>query len=107
MQTFSIIDLDDLARGIRDAAAASISDNHQENLDDYITIEQIKQMIIDTSLGVDNEGFYIIDENIFDQLFEDTMYSIYQSGLAKLAANNSIECAWDDDTNQMVFWTKN
>lgn len=31
---------------------------------------------------------------------------IYQSGLAKLAAQDKIDCAWDSSENKMMFWIK-
>lgn len=106
MQTFSITDLEGFADCLRKGAAESISENYTENLDDFITIDQIKNVIHQNIAGYDDEGLPIITENIFDNIFECVRKDIYQVGLAKLAANGMIECAWDDDTNEMVFWTK-
>lgn len=105
MSAFSVTDLEGFADCLRKGAAESISENYTENLDDFITIDQIKNMIHQNNMGYDDEGLPIITENIFDNLFERIREDIYQVGLAKLAANGKIECAWDSDTNQMVFWT--
>lgn len=102
--TYSITDLDGFSEYIRDAAATSISDNYTENLDDFITIQQIKNFIEQNHLGYDNEGLFQIDDNIVDDLFDYVRDDIYQVALARLAANGHIECAWDDDKNEMIFW---
>lgn len=106
MQTYSITDLIGFAESLRTGAAESIVENSKENLDEFITIKQIINMIITKSLGQDSDGLYVIDEDIFDELFEQIRVNIYESGLAKLAAQDIIECAWDNDSNEMVFWTK-
>lgn len=106
METFSIMDMVGFADSIRNGAASSIAENFNENLDDFVSIDQIIAMIEKQSLGVDDDGNYVITEDIFDTLFENTRIQIYETGLAKLAAADKIECAWDEETNQMVFWTK-
>lgn len=106
MQTFCIHDMDGFIGHIRNGAAQSISENYTDNLDDFITLSQVKNLVIDHSMGIDENGYHLITENIFDDIFENIRHSIYQSGLSKLAAQNLIECAWDDETNEMVFWTK-
>lgn len=104
MQTFSISDMSGFVATIRNGAAESICEDFTENLDDFVTLPQIKQLVINQSIGQDETGCYLITEEIFDNIFEDIRNSIYQAGLAKLAASNKIECAWDDELNDMVFW---
>ena len=104
MTNYSITNLDGFAETIRDGAAKSISENYTENLDNFITLQQIKHLVVKKSFGVDDDGLYMINEDTFDDLFEEIRFAIYQVGLAKLASQNKIECAWDDQTNQMVFW---
>jgi hypothetical protein len=102
--TYSITDLNEFAKSIRDGAARSISENYTENLDDFITVEQIKNLIEQNHIGYDSDGLLQINENIFDNLFDYIRYDIYQVALSRLAANGHIECAWDDNSNEMVFW---
>lgn len=104
MQTFSISDMIGFITAIRNGAAESICENYTENLDDFITVAQIEKLVINKSVGTDDNGDYLITEAIFDDIFEDIRGSIYQAGLSKLAAKGIIECAWDDDSNEMIFW---
>lgn len=104
MNTYSITDLDGFAEHIRNGAAESIVENFHEDLNEFITLNQTKSLIMSQSLGLDVDDLYIINEDIFDKIFEDVRHFIYQSGLAKLAAKGIIECAWDNDANEMVFW---
>lgn len=105
--SYSIIDIKGFTQSIRDGAAKSIYENYTENLNNFITLSQIEKFITDISLGTDEEGNLIITESVFDETFEYVCRIIYQVGLSKLAAANKIECAWDSENNEMVFWTNN
>jgi hypothetical protein len=104
--TYSIMDLDGYAVSLREAAAQSFSEDYDENLDDFITLDQTKNIIIGYSLGQDDDGNYLINEEVFNDTFEDIRSWIYEAGIAKLAAQGLVECAWDSDLDQMVFWCK-
>lgn len=104
---YSIIDLNGYASAIRDAAAKSFIEDYTENLDDYISIEQVKNVIIGYSLGQDDDDNYIINEEVFNDTCDDIREWIFNVGLSKLAAKGLVECAWDDVSNEMVFWANN
>jgi hypothetical protein len=103
-QIYSITDLDGYASSIRVSVANSFAEDHTEDLDEYITIEQSKDIIIGYSLGQDEDGNYLVDEESFNDAFDDIREWFYEAGLSKLAAKGLVECAWDDDLNQMIFW---
>jgi hypothetical protein len=105
-EIYSITDLDGYASSIRVSVANSFAEDHTEDLDEYITIEQSKDIIIGYSLGQDEDGNYLIDEESFNNSFDDMREWFYEAGLSKLAAKGLVECAWDDDLNQMIFWVK-
>jgi hypothetical protein len=107
MDSYSIIDLEGYAKAMRDGAASSFEKDYTENLDDFVTIPQIIIMIKENNLGLDEEGNYLIDEDIFDDIFNCIRDRLYEVSLAKLAAKGLIECAWDDESNDMVFWLAN
>lgn len=104
--TYTITDLDELSHTIRKHAADSLAEHASKstNLDDYITVNQISDIIVSNSCGKNDEGYYIIDEDIFEDIFDDVAEMIYGVGMAKLAADNLIECAWDNKKNRMIFW---
>lgn len=107
MESYSIIDLEGYAKAMRDGAASSFEKDYTENLDDFITITQVINMIKKNNLGLDNEGNYVINEEIFDDVFNDIRDWLYGVGLAKLASKGYVDCSWDDEANEMVFWLAN
>jgi hypothetical protein len=107
MESYSIIDLEGYAKAMRDGAASSFEKDYTENLDDFITISQVINMIKQNNLGLDEEGNYLINEEIFDDVFNNIRTWLYEVGLCKLAAKGFVDCSWDDDANEMVFWLAN
>lgn len=107
METYSIIDLEGYAKSMREGAASSFEADYTENLDEFITINQVINLIKKNNLGKDEEGNFIINEEIFEDIFNDIRDWLYGVGLAKLAANGYIECAWDNEANDMTFWLPN
>lgn len=101
---YSITDLENYAIYLRDSAASSLAENHNENLDEFISIKQVINLIKKRSIGTDDEGNLLINSDVFDDTFDDIRVWIYGVGLAKLSGKNIIECAWDNDLNQMIFW---
>jgi hypothetical protein len=107
MESYSIIDLEGYAKAMRDGAASSFEKDYTENLDDFITITQVINMVKKNNLGLDEEGSYLINQDIFDDIFNDIRNWLYEVGLCKLAAKGFVDCAWDDESNEMVFWLAN
>lgn len=103
---YSLFDLKRYATDIRDAAAKSLKEDYSENLDEYISLQQVYNIIAKESVGLDDEDRYILSEESNEVIFENIRVWIYNCGLAKLAGNDMIECAWDDESNEMVFWVK-
>ena len=101
---FGIKKLDEVSDIIREQAAESLSEEyHTSTLDKFVTINQIEDVIIENSLGKDSEGLYIINMDIFADVFDIVRNMIYQSALSKLAASGTIESAWDSDKDKMVL----
>jgi hypothetical protein len=107
MESYSIIDLQGYAKAMRDGAASSFEKDYTENLDEFISIGQVINMIKKNNLGLDEEGNYLINEQIFDDVFNYIRDWLYEVGLCKLAAKGFVDCSWDDESNEMVFWLAN
>jgi hypothetical protein len=88
----------------RQAAKTLSSNNHKENLDQFITIEQCGQILENNCVDRDERGRFIVDEDCYVDMLIEISRQIYQSALSKLAAENIIQCAWDEKENGMVFW---
>jgi len=107
METYSIIDLEGYAKAMREGAASSFEKDYTENLDDFISIQQVINLIKKNNLGKDEEDNYVINSDMFDEVFGEIRDWLYGVGLSKLAAKGFVNCAWDDEANEMVFWLAN
>lgn len=105
-EVYSITDINGYANEMRTAAANSISDCSNDNLDDFITITQISNLVKQKCLGYDDLNRPMLNESINENIYEEIAIWIHSVGLARLAAQDLVECAWDNDSNEMVFWTK-
>ena len=105
-EVYAIVNLDKYVEEVRDAAAKSICQDNNDNLDEYISLNQMINLVSEHSLGIDEKNRYILDEETNEEIFDSASIWIHNVGLAKLAAKNLVECAWDDESNEMVFWTK-
>lgn len=108
-ESYIVNDIEHLAISIRKNAALTFSGSYDENLDDFITLCQVKHLIRENTT-IDENNYMIMNEDQYDSIFTQVRDWIYNSGLAKLAADNKIQCAWDDESNSMIFWndgTKN
>lgn len=106
-EVYAITNLDGYSTQLRIAAANFLTENKsQDNLDDFISINQITNLVRDNCIGFDDYDRPLLDEETNEKIFENTVTWIYNVGLAKLAAQDLIECAWDNDANEMIFWTK-
>ena len=105
-RVYSITNLTGYASEVRDMAAKSLCDTYTENLDDYISLNQIINLVKSNCLGFDDHDRPMLDETANENIFENTAIWIHNVGLAKLAAQDLLECAWDDESNEMIFWAK-
>ena len=106
-QVYAVTDLQGYISQMRNVAAESVSENSDnDNLDSYISLDQMIGIVKSQSLGTDEENRYLLNEKANEKIFEETAVWIHNVGLAKLAAKDLIECAWDDELNEMVFWSK-
>lgn len=75
-----------------------------EEIDKYITVEQCSSILKRLSHKID--GKLYLNEDMYINMLKEISSQIHQSALSKLASQDIIECAWDDDSEQMVFWVK-
>lgn len=105
-EEFCVKNVAELADTIRLNAAETLVERELDNniLNEFITIGQIINIIDSKALGYNEEGDLIINSLIFENIFDEVSQMIYQSSLCKLAAKGTIECAWDEEKNTMIFW---
>jgi hypothetical protein len=106
-QVYAIVDVQGYVTQMREAAAANISENsHSDHLDAYISIDQMIGLVKSNCLGYDDNDHPLMNEKTNQKIFDEITIWIHNIGLAKLAAKDLVECAWDDELNEMVFWQK-
>lgn len=105
-ETHVIMNLDKYAAYMRKKAASYFSEEYDDDLNEFVTIPQVCQMIAHRSSGKDEQNRYLLSETGCDELFEDLKTRLYNCGLSKLAAKDLLECAWDDEEGEMVFWAR-
>ena len=101
---YAITNLEGYASEMRQSAANSLSEDCVDNLDDYISINQMINLVKTECIGFDDDDRPLLNEEANEKIYESTVIWIHNIGLAKLAAKNLVECAWDDEANEMVFW---
>jgi hypothetical protein len=106
-EVYAITDIDGYLNQMRQAAARALSDNSdQDNLDDFISMGQMKGLFEEYCLGFDNQDRPLLNQESNERIFEETSVWIHSVALAKLAAKDMIECCWDSTNDEMVFWQK-
>lgn len=105
-ELYSITNLEGYATDLRRAAAEYVCENFDDNLDDYVVIDQIIGLVHHYANGYDDEDRPMISEVDNENIYGEIVTWIHNTGLAKLAAKDMIECAWDDELNEMIFWHK-
>lgn len=101
-----ILNLEKYADFVRKKAARTFAENYEDELDQFITLNQAISMVKEKSIGKDKENKYLMDDRSYENLFEDMKLRIYNSGLSKLASQGHLECAWDGEKNEMIFWVR-
>lgn len=106
-EVYAITNIEGYVTQMREAAANSISENSSnDNLNDYISIDQMIGLVKTNCIGYDDQNHPLLNEETNQKIFEEATTWIHNIGLAKLAAQDLVECAWDDELNEMVFWHK-
>jgi len=115
-EMITIKNMDTFCRSVRKNAAlamyagaeedsAEITEKQLEELNEYISLPQIESLVQEKKLGT-SKGKVLISDDIFEEIFSDVSQIIYGFALCKLAAQDKVDCAWDDENNEMVFWSK-
>jgi len=104
-KVYAITDIDGYIVNMRKAAAKHVCENaDKDDLGLYVSINQMIGLVESNCLGYDDNGLPLLNEDCNEQIFLETAAWINNVALAKLAGQNMIECAWDDELNEMVFW---
>ena len=70
---------------------------------EYVTLKQISSLIKQKSWGLNEQDRYLIDQEILDNTTYIVEQMVVGFMLAKDLANSSMDCYWDDKTNDMML----
>ena len=101
---YAIINIEGYAAEMRQAAANSLSSDSDDNLDEYINLTQMINLVKSECVGFDDNDRPLLNEDANEKIYNLTVTWIHNVGLAKLAAKDLVQCAWDNKTNEMIFW---
>jgi len=73
------------------------------HIDTLISLYQTEQLVTKYIEPGYNDEFILSDEN-YGLLCDEIKKWIYNSSLSLVASSGTIECAWDDQSNEMFFW---
>jgi hypothetical protein len=102
---YSISDVDGFCREIRFMVASDFADNlTDKEIDQYISLGQVEKIVDELCDEHDNDGCPIICEDSHNEICGAILTRIRNVGLAKLAADGTINVAFDEKINDFVFW---
>jgi hypothetical protein len=91
------------AKSIRKNAVMVFPKSYSDQIDNLISIDQTEKLIQKyIEPGYNNE--FLITEYSYYDLASELKKWIYNRSLSQVASNGHIECSWDDDTDNMIFW---
>lgn len=98
---YEIKHLNKFAKSLGKMVAKDMGFSHKE-LKSYITVSNIKNLI-KQHCHVNKRGQLLIDEDQASIVCNEIFDWLLGVDLAKLAAEDELDCYWDDKINQMVF----
>lgn len=104
-QVMAVVDIDGYVEEIAKAVTEELSpgSNHKD-LYYYCTKQQIVGIVEENCLGFSENNEPLINFEVFHNIFHSVLQRVQNGALSQLAAEGYLECAWDDDLNDMVFW---
>lgn len=104
METYAVTEVEGYCEEIISIVAQEMGAKTTENINQYITTDQAKLFLYENCLGRNEDGKPFINEEVHNTICENIALRIQNVGLAQLASDGYLECAWDDTLNEMIFW---
>lgn len=105
-EQFAIMDVQDYSHKLRELVIEEIGATDASDIDNFVTINQIIKIIDEHCEGYTPNNEPVVTYDSHCDIFDDIVVMVQNFGLAKLAAQDLLECAWDDNLNDMIFWKK-
>lgn len=101
MDTYAINDMIEFSKAMIEVLG---KEHNIASCSNYITSEQFSQLV--ENYAVLEGERYVINEEQVCTVMKDAWEIVIGQILAKMASDDLLECAWDDETQDMIFWAK-
>ena len=98
-----IRDLKLFSKSIRKNVVMVFPRKYSYQIDNFISLSQTEKLVRQYIEPSYNNEFILSDEN-YDLLCNEIKKWIYNASLSLVASSGIIECAWNDESNEMIFW---
>jgi len=106
LKFYSITDLEEYCRHTRLLVGSDFGDNiTDKELNNYISMGQVEKIVDELCEDHDESGSPIISEESHNEICKAILTTIENVGLAKLAADGTLQVAFDEKLNDFIFWT--
>ena len=104
MNEYTIItNIELFAKSVRKNAAMVFPKSYSDQINSLISIDQTKNLMKKYIEPSYNDEFIISSDN-HRLLSNEIKRWIYNRSLSVVASSGEIECSWDDNFNDMIFW---
>lgn len=104
-EMLSVVDMEGCIEHLAGSIAKEYSsETKAEDVFYFCSPQQIESIINESCLGYDENDNPIINSSVYAEVCDKIFQTVQNASLAKLASEGHLECAWDDDLNDMVFW---
>ena len=104
-ENFAITDMIGYCHAIRMGVAEECGEDF-DDLNEFITIPQIMNIVKKLSIEINGEGIAIINSQIHNDIWDEVGCMMTNCAISKLCASDILECAWCDKIKDFVFWKK-
>jgi hypothetical protein len=70
----------------------------------YCSKQQIISLVYENCIGYNRKKEPVLNFQAYNNIFDLVLRRVQNCAIAKLAAEGYLDCAWDDELNDMVFW---
>ena len=103
-ETYCITNLDGYVGALLSGVQEEMGPPDNQSIYSFITKAQVLTIIEEQCLGYTENNEPIINNDAHAKIIEDIIYRVENTALAQLASDGFLDCAWDDELNDMVFW---
>lgn len=76
----------------------------RNEMNNYITIAQVKNIIRDNLLSINEKNEFVIDTECMEEIYYSICDNIHGTTVARWASDGVIESAFDEEKNKFIFW---